>query len=63
MVKSFGHCIFCGLNWVRFLEVSKAPPGCGTILLLAAQLPTNGTAFQVWTPIGLDCKTSIRGCN
>ncbi len=50
MVKSFGHCIFCGLNRVRFLEVSKALPGCGTILPLAARLPTNGTASQVCKP-------------
>jgi hypothetical protein len=53
-VNAFGHCIFCGLNRERFLEVSKVLPGCGAILPLAADLPTNGTAFQVCTSVRLD---------
>ena len=53
-VNAFGHCIFCGLNWLRFLEISKVLPGCGAILPLAADLSTNGTAFQVCTSIRLD---------
>jgi hypothetical protein len=47
VVNALGHCIFCGLKRVRLLEVSKVLPGCGTILPLAAYLPTNGTAFHV----------------
>jgi hypothetical protein len=54
VVKTFGHCIFSGFNWVRFLEVSKVLPGCGTILPLAAHLPTNGIVSQVCTSIRLD---------
>ncbi len=47
VVNALGHCIFCGPKRVRLLEVSKVHPGCGTILPLAAYLPTNGTAFHV----------------
>ncbi len=47
VVNSLGHCIFYGLKRVRLLEVSKVLPGCGTILLMAAYLPANGTAFHV----------------
>ena len=53
-VNAFGHCIFCGLKRVRILEVSKVLPGCGAILPLAADLPTNGTAFQVCTSVRSD---------
>jgi hypothetical protein len=54
VVNALGHCIFCGLKRVRLLEVSKVLPGCGTILPLAAYLPTNGTAFHVSPSIWLD---------
>jgi hypothetical protein len=47
VVNALGHCIFSGLKRVRLLEVSKVLPGCGSILLLAAHFPTNGTAFHV----------------
>ncbi len=53
-VNALGHCIFCGLKRVRLLEVSKVLPGCGTILPLAAYLPTNGTAFHVGLSVWLD---------
>jgi hypothetical protein len=62
MVNAFGHCIFCGHNQVRFLEVSKVLPGCGAILPLAADLPTNCTAFQVCTSVRLD-NLLVRGSN
>ncbi len=44
----------CGLKRVRLLEVSKVLPGCGTILPLAAYLPTNGTVFYVGPSVWLD---------
>jgi hypothetical protein len=47
MVNALGHGIFSGLKRVRLIEVSKDLPGCETILILAAYLPTNGTAFHV----------------
>ncbi len=47
VVNALGHCIFCGLQRVRLLEVSKILPGCEAILPLAAHLPTNGTAFHI----------------
>ncbi len=47
VVNALGHCILCGLKRVRILEVSMVLPGCGTILPLAAYLPTNGSAFHV----------------
>jgi hypothetical protein len=51
VVNALGHCIFCGLKTVRLLEVSKVLPGYGTILPLAAYLPTNGTAFYVCSSV------------
>ncbi len=54
VVNALGHCIYCGLKRVRLLEVSKVLPGCGTILPLAAYLPTNGTAFHVGPSIWSD---------
>jgi hypothetical protein len=47
VVNALGHCIFCGLKRARILEIRKVLPGCGTILPLAAYLPTNGSAFHV----------------
>jgi hypothetical protein len=54
LVNALGHCIFCSLKRVRLLEVSKVLPGCGTILPLAAYLPTNGTVFHVGPSIWSD---------
>ncbi len=61
-VNAFGHCIFCCLNWVRFLEISKVLPRYGAILSLAAHLPNNGTAFQICTSVRLD-NLLVRGSN
>ncbi len=47
VVNAFGHGIFSSLKGVRILEVSKVLPGCGSILPLAAHLPTNDTVFHV----------------
>ncbi len=54
MVSALGHGIFSSLKRVRFLEVSKVLPGCGSILPLAAHLPTNGTVFHVGPYVWLD---------
>ncbi len=54
MVNALGHCIFSGLKRVRLLKISKVLPGCGTILLLAPYLPTNGTVFHVGLSVWLD---------
>ncbi len=61
-VNAFGHCIFCGLNRVRFFEISKVLPGCGAIPPLAADKPTNGIAFQVCTSVRSD-NLLVRGSN
>jgi hypothetical protein len=54
VVNALGHCIFSGLKRVRLRVVSKVLPGCGSILPLAAHLPTNGTAFHVGPSIWSD---------
>jgi hypothetical protein len=54
VVNALGHGIFSGLKRVRLLEVSKVLPGCGSILPLAAHLPSNGTALHVSPFIWLD---------
>jgi hypothetical protein len=46
--------IFSSLKRVRLLEVSKVLPGCGTILSLAAYLPTNDTVFHVGLSVWSD---------
>jgi hypothetical protein len=54
VVNTVGHGIFSGLKKERLLEISKVLPGCGSILPLAAHLPTNGTAFHVGPSTWLD---------
>ncbi len=54
VVNALGHGIFSGLKRGKLLEVSKALPGYGTILQLAAHLPTNGTAFDVGPSVRSD---------
>jgi hypothetical protein len=54
VVNALGYVIFSGLKRVRLLEVSKVLPGCGSILPLAAHLPTNGAPFHVGPFVWLD---------
>jgi hypothetical protein len=53
VVNALGLGIFNNKG-VRLLEVSKVLPGCGSILPLAAHLPTNCTAFHVGRSVWLD---------
>jgi hypothetical protein len=62
VVNALGHGIFSGLKKVRLLEVSKVLPGCGSILLLVAHVPNNGTAFHVGLSIWLE-NILVRGSN
>jgi hypothetical protein len=54
VVNALGYCIFCGLKRLKLFKVSKVLPGCGTILPLAAYLPTNVTAFYVGPSVWSD---------